>query len=143
MCPATVVNVVLGLIGGVTSPVSVFASFCINFSESTRKYGSQEIQREETKSKEKRHPACKEYKRANDFLAPYVGARPKGGARAAMHFHNGVLCRVFFYSFWLARNKVSHNATLEEINESDNGLTVRGHSIKLKIHMYHFLGLHA
>ena len=46
------------------------------------KYGSQEIQSEETKSEEKRHPACEKHNRANHLLAPYVEARPEGGARA-------------------------------------------------------------
>ena len=45
------------------------------------KYGSQEIQSEETKSEEKRHPACEKHTRANHLLAPYVEARPEGGAR--------------------------------------------------------------
>jgi hypothetical protein len=41
------------------------------------KYGSQEIQ-----SEEKHHPACEKHNRANHLLAPYVEARPEGGARA-------------------------------------------------------------
>ena len=45
------------------------------------KYGSQEIQSKETKSEEKRHPACEKHNRANHLLAPYVEARPEGGAR--------------------------------------------------------------
>jgi len=46
------------------------------------KYGSQEIQSEETKSEEKRHPASEKHNRANHLLAPYAEARPEGGARA-------------------------------------------------------------
>ena len=45
------------------------------------KYGSQEIQSEETKSEEKHHPACEKHTRANHLLAPYVEGRPEGGAR--------------------------------------------------------------
>ena len=46
-----------------------------------KRFGSKEIQSEETKSEETRHPACEKYNRANHLLAPYVEARPEGGAR--------------------------------------------------------------
>ena len=64
-----------------TKIVLVFLNF---FSQAKvpEKYGSQEIQSEETKSEEKRHPACEKHNRANHLLAPYVEARPEGGARA-------------------------------------------------------------
>ena len=64
-----------------TKIVLVFLNF---FSQAKvpEKYGSHEIQSEETKSEEKRHPACERHNRANDMCAPYVEARPKGGARA-------------------------------------------------------------
>ena len=47
-----------------------------------KRFGSQEIQSEETKSEEKRHPACEKHNRANHLLAPYAEARPEGGALA-------------------------------------------------------------
>jgi hypothetical protein len=43
---------------------------------------SRTCESEETKSEEKRHPACEKHNRANHLLAPYVEARPEGGARA-------------------------------------------------------------
>ena len=33
------------------------------------------------KVKRTRHPACEKHNRANDMCAPYVEARPEGGAR--------------------------------------------------------------
>ena len=64
-----------------TKIVLVFFEF---FSQAKvpEKYGSQEIQSEETKSEEKHHPACEKHTRANHLLAPYAEARSEGGARA-------------------------------------------------------------
>ena len=47
-----------------------------------KRFGSQEIQSEETKSEEKHHPACEKHNRANHLLAPYAEARAEGGTRA-------------------------------------------------------------
>ena len=60
----------------------LFSSKYFSQAKVPEKYGSQEIQSEETKSEEKRHPACEKHNRANHLLAPYVEARPEGGARA-------------------------------------------------------------
>ena len=46
-----------------------------------KRFGAQEIQSEETKSEETRHPACEKHNRANCLLAPYAEARSEGGAR--------------------------------------------------------------
>ena len=63
--------------------IGVVLVFSIFFSRAKvpEKYGSQEIQSEETKSEEKRHPACEKHNRANHLLTPYVEARPEGCAR--------------------------------------------------------------
>jgi hypothetical protein len=55
----------------------LFSSKYFSQAKVPEKYGSQEIQ-----SEEKRHPACEKHNRANHLLAPYVEARPEGGARA-------------------------------------------------------------
>ena len=60
----------------------LFSSKYFSQAKVPEKYGSQEIQSEETKSEEKRHPACETHNRANDMCAPYAEARPEGGARA-------------------------------------------------------------
>ena len=60
----------------------LFSSKYFSQAKVPEKYGSQEIQSKETKSKEKRHPACERHNQANHLLAPYVEARPEGGARA-------------------------------------------------------------
>ena len=60
----------------------LFSSKYFSQAKVPEKYGSQEIQSEETKSEEKHHPACEKHNRANHLLAPYVEARPEGGARA-------------------------------------------------------------
>ena len=60
----------------------LFSSKYFSQAKVPEKYGSQEIQSEETKSEEKRHPACEKHNRANHLLAPYVKARPEGCARA-------------------------------------------------------------
>ena len=59
----------------------LFSSKYFSQAKVPEKYGSQEIQSKETKSEERRHPACEKHNRANRLLAPYVEARPEGGAR--------------------------------------------------------------
>jgi len=58
-----------------TKIVLVFLNFFSQANKVPEKYGSQEIQSEETKSEEKRHPACEKHNRANHLLTPYVEAR--------------------------------------------------------------------
>ena len=59
----------------------LFSSKYFSQAKIPEKYGSQEIQSQETRE-EKRHPACEKHNRANDLRAPYAEARPEGGARA-------------------------------------------------------------
>ena len=57
----------------------LFSSKYFSQAKVPEKYGSQEIQSQETRE-EKRHPACEKHNRANDMCAPYAEARPEGGA---------------------------------------------------------------
>ena len=55
----------------------LFSSKYFSQAKVPEKYGSQEIQSSET-----RCSTCERHNRANDMCAPYVEARPEGGARA-------------------------------------------------------------
>ena len=54
----------------------LFSSKYFSQAKVPEKYGSQEIQSYET-----RRSACTKHNRENHLLAPYVEARPEGGAR--------------------------------------------------------------